>query len=152
MFHHLQNVFRCFSDHEVRYVVIGGIAAVAHGVPRNTFDLDVLIEATPDNASRLLEALLAAGIGTAALTDAEQLLANEITVFRDLVRIDVQTETPGLTFADAWAEKQSLTVAGAPVHVVSRNHLIASKRASGRPVDLEDVRILETNGSDDSPA
>ena len=36
--------------YEVRYVVIGGIAAVLYGVPRATFDLDILIEATPENA------------------------------------------------------------------------------------------------------
>ena len=57
----------------MRYLVIGGIAAVLHGVPRATFDLDILIEATPDNAQRLLNALLGAGLGTATLTTPERL-------------------------------------------------------------------------------
>jgi hypothetical protein len=52
----------------VRYVVIGGIASILHGVPRATFDLDILIEATPENAQRLLDALLEAGLATASLT------------------------------------------------------------------------------------
>ncbi len=95
MLNRLQDVFASFQQHQVKYVVIGGIAAVLHGVPRATFDLDILIEATPDNAQRLLEALLSARLGTAALISADELLANEITIFKDRVRIDVQTATPG---------------------------------------------------------
>jgi hypothetical protein len=129
--------------HDVRYIVIGGIAAALHGVPRATFDLDLLIEATPDNARRLLEALLEAGIGTASLTTPEDLLRHEITVFKDVVRIDVQTSTPGLIFAEAWARKVAMTHAGQEFHVASREDLIASKRAAGRDVDLRDVDLLE---------
>ena len=66
MLNRLQTVFASFHSHEVRYLVIGGIAAVLHGVPRATFDLDILIEATELNAQRLLRALRAAGFGTAA--------------------------------------------------------------------------------------
>jgi len=40
MLNRLQDVFRSFQQHDVRYVVIGGIAVVLHGVPRATFDLD----------------------------------------------------------------------------------------------------------------
>lgn len=80
----------------MRYVVIGGIAAILPGVPRSTLDLDILIEATPENARSLLDAFLDAGLGTASLITPEGLLANEITVFNDRVRIDIQTSTPGL--------------------------------------------------------
>jgi hypothetical protein len=61
MLHRLQDVFESFERHEVRYLVVGGIAAVLHGAPRATFDLDILIDATLDNADRLLAALLEAG-------------------------------------------------------------------------------------------
>jgi hypothetical protein len=47
-----------------------------HGVPRATFDLDILIEATPANAESLLKALNEAGLGTASLITAEGLLAH----------------------------------------------------------------------------
>ena len=111
-----------------------------HGVARATFDLDILIDPTKENAARLLKALEAAGLGTAALTDVDDLLAHEITVFSDRVRIDVQTRTPGLTFADAWARRQTMTYESQTFFVVSRADLIASKRAAGCPRDLEDVR------------
>ena len=143
MLNRLKGVFRSFQQHEVRYVVIGGIAAVLYGVPRATFDLDILIEATPENAQRLLDALIDAGLGTATLTNADQVLANEITIFKDRVRIDVQLSTPGLEFEKAWEGRQSMKYQGQTFYVVSLKDLIRSKRAAGRDVDLEDVRLLE---------
>jgi hypothetical protein len=123
-------------------LIIGGIAAVLHGVPRATFDLDILIEATPENARSLLEALVAANLGTATLISPEELLAHEITVFQDRVRIDVQTSTPGLEFSVAWGNREVMEYQGQKFIVVSKADLIASKIAAGRAVDLEDVRLL----------
>jgi hypothetical protein len=130
--------------HDVRYVVIGGIAAIVHGVPRTTFDVDLLIEASEPNAARLLKALEAAGIDSAALTTPQQLLAHEITIFKDVVRVDVQTSTPGVSFADAWHRRVEREVSGVPYWILSKPDLIAAKRAAGRPKDLEDVRVLES--------
>jgi tRNA nucleotidyltransferase/poly(A) polymerase len=148
MLNQLRGVYSSLHKHKVKYVTIGGIAAVLHGVPRATFDLDILIEATPDNAQKLLDALLDAGLGTATLTTAEQLLAHEITIFRDRVQIDVQTVTPGITFAEVWERRQVMRYGRQEFYVLSREDLIASKRAAGRPKDLEDVRLLEL-GSDE---
>lgn len=139
----LQSVFASFHKHDVRYLVIGGIAAVMHGVPRATFDLDILIDPTEANAKRLLKALLAAGLGTAALIDADELLAKEITIFNDRIRVDVMTSTPGLDFNNAWNRREVMKVEDATFNVISRDDLIAAKRATGRTTDLEDVRILE---------
>jgi predicted nucleotidyltransferase len=130
------------NDHDVRYVVIGGVAAIVHGVPRTTFDVDLLIEASEENATSLLAALEDAGLATAALTSVADVLSHEITVFRDRVRVDVQTRTPGLDFADAWSRRVTREVAGVVYHLVCRDDLIASKTAAGRDRDLEDVRIL----------
>ena len=143
MLNRLQDVFRSFQRHDVKYVVIGGIAAILHGVPRATFDLDILIEATLDNAQRLLNALLDAGLGTAGLTSPGDVLANEITIFKDRVRVDVQTSTPGLLFADAWSRRKTVTYQGQGFFILSKDDLVRSKRAAGRPVDLEDARLLE---------
>lgn len=77
------------------------------------------------------------------MTTPEELLANEITVFSDRVRIAVQTPTPGLVFKEAWTRRQPMSYEGQSFFIASREDLIASKRAAGRPVDLEDARILE---------
>ncbi|MDY6990567.1 MAG: DUF6036 family nucleotidyltransferase [Thermodesulfobacteriota bacterium] len=143
MLNRLKDVFRSFQLHEVKYVVIGGVASILHGIPRATFDLDILIEASPHNAHKLLEALLDAGLGTASLTSVEGLLANEITIFKDRVRIDVQTSTPGLQFQGAWERRETMNYQGQDFFVVSKPDLISSKRAAGRDIDLEDARLLE---------
>jgi hypothetical protein len=127
----LQGVFASFQKHEVKYVIIGGIAAVLYGVPRATFDLDILIDPTKENAQRLLNSLLEAGLGTATLTSPEDILNNEITIFKDKVRIDVQTTTRGLDFKTAWQRRVDMEYQGQRFYVVSREDLIASKRASG---------------------
>lgn len=143
MLNQLRGVYSSLQKHKVRYVTIGGVAAILHGVPRTTFDLDILIEATLDNAQRLLTALFDAGLGTAEMTTAEELLKHEITIFRDNVRIDVQTATPGIEFEAAWQKKEVMKYRKQEFYVVSLEDLIASKRAAGRDKDLEDIRLLE---------
>lgn len=143
----LKGVFASFQKHEVKYLIIGGIAAVLHGVPRATFDLDILIEATKENAQRLLDALMVVNFGTATMISADELIAHEITIFQDRVRIDVQTSTPGIDFTSAWKERVTMQYQEQSLYVVSRQGLIASKRAAGRDVDLEDVRLLTLDDS-----
>lgn len=147
MLNQYQDVLKCLSKHDVKYVVIGGIAAILHGVPRATFDLDLLIEATPENSQRLLAALTEARLGTATLITPERLLANEITIFKDRIRIDVQTRTPGLDFAAAWSRRVTMQHQGQPFFVVEVGDLISSKLASARDVDLADVRALQAKES-----
>jgi hypothetical protein len=147
MINKLTEVFRFFQEHNVKYLIIGGIAANIHGVPRSTFDLDIIIEATRENANRLLKALLKAEYLTAELTTAEKILEHEITIFKDKVRIDVQTKTPGISFEEAWTRKVTVTYQKQQFFVVSKQDLISSKKAAGRPKDLEDIRLLELGGA-----
>ncbi len=143
MLNRLKDVFKSFQEHEVRYLIIGGIASVLYGVPRATFDLDILIKAVPDNVRRMLDAMLEAGMGTAAMTTVDEVLSHEITIFKDRVRIDVQTSTPGLEFEEAWLYKETMKFQEQEFYVISLKDLIASKKAAGREVDQEDVRLLE---------
>ena len=149
MLQRLPDVFASLDSHDVKYLVIGGVAATLYGVPRATYDLDITIEATRENAQRLLDALSDARFGTASLVSAQDVLAQEILIFEDRVKIDVQTATPGISFAEAWERKETMTYAGRRFYVVSKADLIASKLAAGRPVDIEDVRLLRL--ADDQP-
>jgi len=151
MLDQLQTIFASLQKHKVKYLVIGGIAAVLYGVPRATFDLDILIEGKFTNTRRLLDAFLEAGLGTASLTSPKDVLAHEITIFRDRVRIDVQTKTPGLAFSDAWNRRERMEYHGQEFWVVSKQDLITSKRAAGRTIDQEDVRLLTLDDQDRRP-
>jgi hypothetical protein len=148
MLDQLQIVFASLQKYKVKYLVIGGIAAVLYGVPRATFDLDILIDAKPENSHRMLDAFLDAGLGTASLTSPEDVLSHEITIFRDRVRIDVQTKTPGLVFSEAWKRREKMDYRGQEFWVVSKHDLITSKLAAGRKIDQEDVRLLTLDDQD----
>lgn len=142
MLDQLQTVFASFQKNDVEYLVIGGIAAVLYGVPRATFDLDILIKPTKENAQKLLDALAALDFGTVELTSADEIISNEITIFTERIRLDVQTSTPGIVFEEAWPRRVTMSYKGQKFEVVSLPDLIQSKTAAGRDVDLEDVRIL----------
>ena len=85
----LKNVFACFHKHNVRFVIIGGLAATIHGIPRMTYDLDILIDAATDNNQHLINSLLDAKIRNADFINTEKLLNNKNTVSKDFIKIDV---------------------------------------------------------------
>ena len=143
MLNGLKGVFACLNSHDVRYLVIGGVAAIAHGVNRLTYDLDILIDATPENAERLLAALEEARFGTASLITAAELLENEVTIFKDRERLDVQTRTPGIEFGAAWSQRKTAVFHDQTFFLLSKEDLIKAKLAAGRDVDREDVRLLQ---------
>ncbi|MEJ2648474.1 MAG: nucleotidyltransferase [Sedimentisphaerales bacterium] len=149
MLNRLKDVFKSFQKHDLHYVVIGGVASVLYGVPRATFDMDILIEPTVENAQKLLAALEEAGFGTATITNAQDIIAHEITIFNDRIRIDVQTRTPGVSFKDAWLHRKTMTYQGQDFFILSKEDLINTKRAAGREIDLKDVNLLEETDSDE---
>jgi len=53
------NLLRLLTEHEVAFIIIGGVAAVIHGSSRLTQDLDVVYQRTPQNMRRLVQALVA---------------------------------------------------------------------------------------------
>lgn len=50
-------ILEVLNKHQVEYIVVGGVAAVIHGAPITTFDLDTLVLLDQENAERLLQAL-----------------------------------------------------------------------------------------------
>ncbi len=73
-------LFKSLNRHRVKYLVIGGLAAIVHGIPRTTRDIDLFIEPKRSNAERLLKAMRKVGFGTAYLIEAEGLLNKQITI------------------------------------------------------------------------
>jgi predicted nucleotidyltransferase len=140
---HLQ-LFKCLNDHKVEYLLIGGTAAIAYGIPRTTKDIDLFVAKDEANAQRCLNALKALGFGTTELTTAKKLVATEVTIFKDLLRVDVLTQVKGMTFEEASQNRVFFDVDGILIPVLRLEDLIITKKAAGRPGDLEDVKILES--------
>lgn len=136
-------LYKSLNRNRVRYLVIGGIAAIIYGVPRTTLDVDIIIEPDLKNAERLLGALKSAGFGTASMTSPRKIIDNEITVFEDYIRLDVFTKVKGMAFGKAWGRKTVKTMRSVPIKFASLSDLISSKKASGRKIDKEDLFILK---------
>ena len=58
------------------------------------------------------------------------------------VRVDILIGIPGVVFAEAWPRRMEVDFDGLLVSFISRQDLIAAKRAAGRPQDLLDVKQL----------
>jgi predicted nucleotidyltransferase len=131
------------NRHGVRYLVMGGWAAIVHGLPRTTQDVDVFIPPDPENTRRLIEALSTIGFGTARELTPEMILNRFIFMFADQIRVDLFVKPWGLPcFEDVERRKRVVELKGIPVPVVSIDDLIASKRTD-RAQDIEDVKALE---------
>ncbi|NNF13211.1 MAG: hypothetical protein HKN72_08310 [Gemmatimonadetes bacterium] len=129
-----------------RFVVVGAHALAVHGVPRATQDLYVWIEATPENAKLVWEALVQFG---APLEDLEidpadfVRPATVIQIGLPPNRIDVLTELTGIEdFEAAWNARVESQIAGRDIPFLGRAALIANKRATGRLKDLADIEAL----------
>jgi len=138
-----RDLFCALNAREVRYLVVGAHAVTFHARPRFTKDLDVRIECTPDNARRAWRALTSFGAPVGDLDAAE--LARPGVVLQIGVapnRIDIMTRVDGVEFAPAWERRCATKYGDAAIHVLSRQDLVANKRARGRPQDLLDLEAL----------
>jgi hypothetical protein len=63
------------------------------------------------------------------------------------VRIDILTAN-GVSFDEAWSEKEYHELAGVRVPVISRRHLLINKKSTGRPKDLADAAMMEEHQRD----
>jgi hypothetical protein len=147
-----RDLLAAFNAHGVEYLVVGAHALAAHGHVRATKDLDVWVRPSASNAPRVLKALREFGAPLHDLVEDD--LSRPGVVFQIGVaplRIDVITEIDGVEFQDAWPARFDATVGGLAVSVISREHLIANKKAAGRLQDLADVERLERLGEEGDP-
>jgi hypothetical protein len=138
-------ILRALDDHDVEYVVIGGLAVQTHGHPRTTQDLDLVPEPSRANLARLRDALTALGARPVGETRPARIQLPGTGVLEldtDLGGVDIHFDPSG---APPYPELRSRALSvhvGVDVIVAGLDDLIAMKRASGRPIDRSDVLAL----------
>lgn len=134
------DLLRAFIVADVRFLVVGAYALAFHGRPRGTGDLDVWVDATPENASRVLRALRTFGAPLQDVAEAD-FATPGITCQIGVApgRVDLLTDLTGLRFVDAWANRVRGPFGELDVDFVGRSDFIANKRATGRAKDLIDI-------------
>ena len=140
----------CCVARSVKFLIVGGYALAAHGHPRATKDLEVWVLIDEGNADRLVQALQDFGMESVGLGAAD-FLEPEIVVQLGYppVRIDLITTATGVDFNSCWDRRLVVSVGSVEAGFISYEDLIANKRASGRPQDLVDVEVLESESSDE---
>jgi hypothetical protein len=132
----------------VRFLVLGGHVLATLGRPRYTDDLDVLVEPTTANATRLAKALDAFGYAALARKTAAHFAEPDrmATLGHPPVAIDLLSSTPGVSFAEAWRGRQRLSIDGRSIGFLGLAEFVKTKRACGRPKDLLDLELLREAG------
>ena len=137
------NLLRLFHEEGVEYAVVGGYAVIAHGFPRTTGDLDILVRPTLPNAQRVVRALHRFGYVQGEFEEADFLLVpNFLSFLSNGAWIDLMTNLLGVSFEEAVRDALEITFSGVPVRHISLAALRAAKRATGRPQDLRDLENL----------
>ena len=132
-----------FIAHDVQFLIIGGYALAAHGLPRATGDLDAWVWATETNATKIITALNAFGFADVGISVGD--FSREDSVIQlgfPPYRIDILTSIDGVEFTEAWARRVMVRINNMDVPFISRSDLIINKTAVGRPQDMADVQRL----------
>lgn len=142
-----QDLLRLFAKHEVRYLVVGGYAAMHYSQPRFTKDLDLWLEPTPANAARVMRAFGEFGMPLidVAPADFEQ-ESFQYMVGRAPVLFDFLTSLPGLQFHSCWEIRAIDESEGFPINYLSKQSLITAKTQAGRPQDIADLDEIRRAG------
>lgn len=153
-----RKILNAFNESVVEYVIVGGIATILHGVNRATADLDLVIELTPQNASRAIGALTDLGYKPLLPVPANDFVDEEkrkswinkrnLKVFslwdpnNELPNVDIFAENP-IAFSELSAESETVDLGGIVCTIASIQHLIQMKTDTGRTKDQEDIQNLK---------
>jgi predicted nucleotidyltransferase len=137
-------LLRLLLDSRVEFVLIGGVAAIAHGSATFTQDCDITAPFTEDNLTRLMAALrpyqprYALAMPKRPVTESPAVLSKNRNLYllTDLGRLDILAEVPPVgAYAEVAARAISLDIYGRSCRVISLDDLIAIKRYLGRDKD-----------------
>lgn len=148
-----EEILRVLNEHGVRFVLIGGFAAVIHGSPYVTTDIDIVPEESRTNLDRLSAALdaLHARVwsslepeGLAFGHDAESLARVRVwNLVTDHGRLDITFKPSGTAgYEDLARDAVHLSILGAEIDVASLADVVRSKEAAGREKDRLVLPVL----------
>jgi len=131
------------NKNSVRYLIVGSFALSYYAEPRYTKHIDILIEAEPANADRVMRAIREFGFTDIELRSRDFLEPGQVIQLGIApLRIDLLTSLKGLAFAGAWERRTSGRYGGIPAFYISRQDLIDHKKLVGRKQDLADIEKL----------
>lgn len=151
-------IFTILNAAGVRYVVVGGVATLLHGYARMTADVDLAVDLAPQEALKMIQALVSKGyrpqvpVSAEAFADPvvreEWLQEKHMRAFSlvdpaNPMRVVDVLLAPEIPFEELYGRSQDSYVGQAPVKVAALDDLITLKQHAGRPQDLVDIKELQ---------
>jgi hypothetical protein len=151
-------IFKILNAAGARYVVVGGVATLLHGYARLTADVDLAVDLAPQEALKMIRALIGEGFRPQAPVSAEMfadpavreewLQEKHMRAFSlvdpsNPMRVVDLLLKPEVPFEELLAHSQEAFVGETSVQVASLDDLITLKRHAGRLRDLADIKELE---------
>ena len=120
-----------FEKSDVEYVLVGGYSVIIHGYQRTTGDMDVFVNPTNENYSKIVNAFNYFGMSLFNMTLERFLNTKEFDVFefgRPPVTIDLMTKMKGVEFEEVFNNKVRYQIEGdLIINVIHLNQLITAK-------------------------
>ncbi len=138
-----RDLIELFNRYDVKYLLVGAHAMAVFGYARSTYDIDIWIEKSEQNAKRVLKGLKEFGLPfeleeKVFVTD-EQIVQIGVAPHR----IDLLTDIDGVDFSEAWKRRKDIELDNMTVHILSAEDIIRNKEAAGRPKDKLDAETLK---------
>jgi hypothetical protein len=139
----LLTLFHELNVRKAKYIVIGGMAMIQAGFVRGTEDVDLLIEASPENQAavrKALEVLPDKAVTGLREGDLERYLVVRVA---DEIVVDLLLSAGGIRFAEAQSEVSIVEVAGVPIPFASPRLLLRMKQTGGEKDALDLLFLRE---------
>ena len=139
-----KEMLQILSANDVKFLLVGAYAMAAYGHPRATGDIDIWVWATAQNSGKIYNSLKQFGAPLAQIN--QDSFTEEGIVFQVGVaprRIDILSRIDGVDFEDAYEKRRITDIDGIAVPLISRQHLIKNKLATGRKKDELDAEQLK---------
>ncbi len=151
------DLFGALARHDVRYVVVGGLALNLHGVERATMDVNLVVALDAPNLGAAIDAFEAIGLVPVAPVKLAEARDPEVLrrwrLEKNMVVFGLRPTRgagptvdclidPVVPFASLARNAVTKVIGEVRVPVAGIDDLIALKRAAGRAIDLADIDAL----------
>lgn len=144
-----ERLLRKFLVNQVDFVMIGGHAAIYHGVRRTTSDLDILVRPTEENGARVIDALKTLGLDIGDVKPADFIENHVFTFGLEPDRVDILNFSKGILIDDIFSHAKPTKVDNLVFKIIDIRDLLTNKENLNRDgvknlVDQQDILILRS--------
>ena len=141
-FEDLKTLLRSFHEHGVEYLLVGGYALAAHGYPRATVDIDVVVPASIQAGRKVKAALMVLPDQAAKDLEVEWFEAGDNIRVADAFVVDLLLTANGQTYETLNRYAEVIDVDGIPVRTITLDGLLLTKQTL-REKDAPDRLVIE---------